>query len=139
MDERICAGKIGNGGFYRINRPGKAINPAETRIYARTRQSQDNVIGLSAGRVRRSAASEGVPAALRLSKSAQSADKVHFSDSTRLRRARNPVPVTTVSGHKRSFLSLIDQIEAFLITKHDFQGDKSYFLPLGGRSGKVQP
>ena len=32
----------------------------------------------------RSAASEGVPAALRLSKSAQSADKVHFSDSTRL-------------------------------------------------------
>jgi hypothetical protein len=27
-----------------------------------------------------SAASEGVPAALRLSKSAQSADKVHFSD-----------------------------------------------------------
>jgi hypothetical protein len=35
-------------------------------------------------RLRRwSAASEGVPAALRLSKSAQSADKVHFSDSTR--------------------------------------------------------
>ena len=33
----------------------------------------------------RSAASEGVPAALRLSKNAQSADKVHFSDSTRLR------------------------------------------------------
>jgi hypothetical protein len=29
-----------------------------------------------------SAASEGVPAALRLSKSAQSADKVHFSDSS---------------------------------------------------------
>jgi hypothetical protein len=31
-----------------------------------------------------SAASEGVLAALRLSKSAQSADKVHFSDSTKL-------------------------------------------------------
>jgi hypothetical protein len=42
------------------------------------------------GEMEWSAASEGVPAALRLSKSAQSADKVHFSDSTRLRAgARN--------------------------------------------------
>jgi hypothetical protein len=32
-----------------------------------------------------SAASEGVPAALRLSKSAQSADYVHFSDSAELK------------------------------------------------------
>src|SRR5687768_2715601 len=89
--------------------------------------------------VRRSAASEGVPAALRLSKSAQSADKVHFSDSTRLRRARNLVRVTTVSRHKRSFTSLIGQNEAFFIMKPDIRGNKSYFLPLIDRMRKVQP
>ena len=50
------------------------------RVRAQTRDA-----GLIATETRvgieRSAASEGVPAALRLSKSAQSADKVRFSDS----------------------------------------------------------
>jgi hypothetical protein len=64
------------------------------------------------------AASEGVLAALRLSKSTQSADKVHFSDSAELscgvpekRRA-----VSIVSGHNRSFLRIISQISALFIT-----------------------
>jgi hypothetical protein len=41
---------------------------------------------------RRSAASEGVLAALRLSKSAQSADKVHFSDSSGCRFFSPEIP-----------------------------------------------
>jgi len=57
----------------------------------------------------RSAASEGVPAALRLSKSTQSADKVHFSDSVRVRYHGN-------SDHNQSGARAVDQIDVFFIT-----------------------
>jgi hypothetical protein len=52
-------------------------------IYERAITQLPNGITVSS---RRSAASEGVLAALRLSKSTQSADKVHFSDSSELLR-----------------------------------------------------
>ena len=88
----------------------------------------------------RSAASEGVPAALRLSKSTQSADKVHFSDSTRLRgEPEFGDRYHFSSGHYRSFTSVVDQFKSFFITKYDFWRNKTYFLPLGCRRGKVQP
>jgi hypothetical protein len=78
---------------------------------------------------RRSAASEGVPAALRLSKSAQSADKVHFSDSSGFQERPGTTLETGVSyhagsGHKRSLPSMVDQIDAIFITKGGFRRPK---------------
>jgi len=65
-----------------------------------------------------SAASEGVLAALRLSKSTQSADKVHFSDSAELPlwSSKKRRAVSIVSGHNRSFLRITNQISALFIT-----------------------
>jgi len=65
-----------------------------------------------------SAASEGVLAALRLSKSTQSADKVHFSDSAELplEAPGNHCAVSIVSGHNRSLLRITNQISALFIT-----------------------
>ncbi len=65
-----------------------------------------------------SAASEGVLAALRLSKSTQSADKVHFSDSAELSiwSSRKRCAVSIVSGHNRSLLRIINQTGALFIT-----------------------
>src|SRR5688572_23774392 len=67
--------------------------------------------------IERSAASEGVLAALQLSKSAQSADKVHFSDSSGpMMRPWKPFAVPFGSGHNQSFPSNHDQLCAFFIT-----------------------
>jgi hypothetical protein len=65
------------------------MNWAHTRVGRRFQESEVD---------RWSAASEGVPAALRLSKSAQSADKMHFSDSTGpfCIDPRKPVTITSV-------------------------------------------
>jgi hypothetical protein len=80
MDERICASKIGTGWNQPI--PGAATPEIQQkRAFTRAILPRGS-FRITAGREREwSAASEGVPAALRLSKSAQSADKVHFSDS----------------------------------------------------------
>ena len=82
--------------------------------------------------IRWSAASEGVLAALRLSKSAQSADKVHFSDSSELPvgSSRNHRAVTVVSGHNRSLLFSNDQISAPSITTPRFARPKIVFIGL---------
>ena len=79
-----------------------------------------------------SAASEGVLAALRLSKSAQSADKVHFSDSSELPEggSRRLWAVTVVSGHNRSLFFSSDQISAPSITTPRFAGPKMLFIGL---------
>ena len=65
-----------------------------------------------------SAASEGVLAALRLSKSAQSADKVRFSDSIELPfgSSENRGVVTVVGDHDRSLPGGNNQLSARFIT-----------------------
>ena len=82
MYERICLSKTENRSFTREDAlsgddfiQGWAFTSVRSPVGAWGYESGD----------RWSAASEGVLAALRLSKSAQSADKVHFSDSTELR------------------------------------------------------
>jgi len=63
----------------------RTAHKASRNEHLRAYESGAGHLGLgSGGEMEWSAASEGVPAALRLSKSTQSADKVHFSDSTRL-------------------------------------------------------
>jgi hypothetical protein len=89
---------------------------AQFRARKRKRVSADNEAWM-AGR-RRSAASEGVLAALRLSKSAQSADKVHFSDSSGC--FFSPEIVLRVpfgSAHNRSLPGMIDHFGAISIIK----------------------
>src|SRR5689334_5763584 len=87
-------------------------------------------VHLRARRERWSAASEGVLAALRLSKNAQSADKVHFSDSSERPEggSRRLRVVTIVSGHNRSLLLSNDQISALSITTSRFTRPKMLFI-----------
>jgi hypothetical protein len=71
-----------------------------------------------------------VLAALRLSKSTQSADKVHFSDSSelRFRSSRRQWAVTVVSAHNRSLLLSNNQISSLFITVPRFAEPKIVFM-----------
>src|SRR4051812_4394579 len=99
MDERICLSKTENGSRALACASRRAVIRSEMGIYERAITRLKG--GISEAEIGWSAASEGVLAALRLSKSAQSADKVHFSDSEELScwSSGKRCAVSVVSGH----------------------------------------
>ncbi len=128
MDDRICLSKNENRPRTRIGSRQTHCNSfrrGHLRAYRRSLPRSDGKL-----EDRWSAASEGVLAALRLSKSAQSADKVHFSDSAELPSgsSRNLRAVSIGSGHNRSILRITNQISALFITVRQKARPKIVFI-----------